>query len=337
MKALFLVAGAVFGGTATALAGPFSIVGGDSFDSLAQAVAAAPSGSTIDVTAGTYNDQSTAVPANDTLTIRSVGGLATFNAVSPLANTQGIIQSFGNLTVNGLQFENAEISDALGGNGAGIRYKSGSLTVENSVFSNNQEGILADPDPTGIISINHTEFAGNGNPTTGGLQHALYVGMIASLTVQNSNFTGTKGQGSNIQSLAANNIVKNNTMNDGTISDANYAVNIRTGGIATIAGNTIEKGPLTTNPIIIAYGADGPGALYSNNALTVTNNTFVSTDPNAVGIEIFSPADLTATLSPNTYGGTFAADIGGVLQQAVAGTSQAGAGDPLDPPQAAAR
>lgn len=311
MKAPFIAAGALFAGTTTAFATPFSIVGGGSFDTLAQAVAAAPSGSTIDVAAGTYSDQSADVPLGDTLTIQSVGGLATFNAVSPLANTQGIIRSFGNLTVNGLQFENAAISNDLGGNGAGIRYKSGSLTVLNSVFSNNQNGILADPDPAGTISIDHSQFVGNGNPTFTGLKHALYAGMIASLTVQNSNFTGTKGEGSNIQSQAANTTVTNNTMDDGTISDANYAVNIRNGGIALVTGNTIEAGPLTTNRTIIAYGADGPAALYANNSLTVTDNTFISTDPKAIAIQIFSPADLLATLTPNTYSGPFQAEIVG--------------------------
>jgi len=292
-------------------AGPFTVVGGGSFATLADAVAAASSGATINVAAGTYADQSATVAAGTALTIQSVGGLAIFNAISPLANTQGIIKTFGDLTVNGLQFENAHIDNSLGGNGAGIRYKSGSLTVLNSIFLNNQEGILGDADPTGTVLIDHSSFIGNGNPTGGGLEHAVYITQIADVTVQNSTFTGTKGAGSNIQSRAARTTVVDNVMDNGTISDSNYAVNIPNGGIAVVTGNTIDKGPQTTNHRIVAYGAAGLGALHDNNSLTVTGNVFTSTDPHAIGIQIFSPDDLVATLTPNLFNGTFDSEIVG--------------------------
>ena len=305
MKALFVSAAVLLSSTSAGLAGPFTVTGGGSFDTLAEAVAAAASGATINVAAGTYVDQSATVPTGEVLTIQSIGGLATFNAVSPLANTQGIIKTFGDLTVNGLQFENAHISDSLGGNGAGIRYKSGSLTVLNSIFLNNQEGILGDADPTGTVLIDHSSFVGNGNPTGGGLEHGIYVTKVAAVTVQNSTFTGTKGAGSDIQSRAARTTVVDNVMDDGTISAANYAVNIANGGIAFVTGNTIHKGPQTTNHRIIAYGAAGSGALYASNSLTVTGNVFTSTDPHALGIQIFSPDDLLATLTQNVFNGTF--------------------------------
>ena len=297
-------------GTSIASAEPFTVVGGGSYGSLADAVAGAPSGATIDVAAGTYVDQSASIPTGDILTIQSVGGTAVFDAVSRLANSQGIIKTFGDLTVRGLEFENAAITDALGGNGAGIRYKKGDLTVLNSVFLNNQEGILGDADPAGTIVIDHSTFAGNGNVTDlSGHEHAIYVTKINSLTVENSTITGTKGAGSDVQSRAAQTTVVNNVMDDGTTSRANYAVNLPNGGQALIEGNLIEKGPLTTNHRIVAYGAAGAGALYSENSLTVTGNTFTSTDPLAIGIDIFAPDSPTATLSSNVYNGTFQHEI----------------------------
>lgn len=325
-------------GTGASLAGPFTIVGGGSFDSLADAVAGATWGAVIDVAAGTYVDQSATVAAGVALTIQSVGGLAIFNAVSPLANTQGIIKTFGDLTVNGLRFENAHISDSLGGNGAGIRYKSGSLTVLNSIFLNNQEGILGDADPTGTVLIDHSSFIGNGNPNGGGLEHGVYVTKIADLTVTNSSFTGTTGGGSNIQSRAAHTTAIGNTMDNGTTTASNYAVNIPNGGIAVVTGNTIDKGPQTTNHRIIAYGAAGASQLYADNSLTVSGNVFTSTDLHAIGIQVFSPRDLLTTLTSNIFDGTFANEIAGTANPVppvvVAGDPPPpieGTGDPPSP------
>ncbi|HXR89359.1 MAG TPA: hypothetical protein VN750_03665 [Steroidobacteraceae bacterium] len=328
---LAVVTSCTAAGANIAFAGPFVIEGGGTYDSLAAAVAAAASGSVIDVVAGTYRDQSATIPRASVLTIQSVGGMAIFDAVSPLANTQGIIKTFGDLTVNGLEFTNAAISNALGGNGAGIRYKRGNLTVLNSVFRNNQEGILGDADPDGTVLIDHSTFIGNGNPTDPqGLEHAIYVTRINSLTVQNSTITGTTGAGSNIQSRAAHTSVLDNVMDDGTVSQANYAINVPNGGEVLIAGNAIEKGSRTTNHRIVAYGAAGAGRLYSNNSLTVAGNTFTSTDPHAIGVEIFSPDGLTATMTSNSYNGSFRHEIVGLSEGDAPGTSPVGgAPDPV--------
>ena len=74
------------------------------------------------------------------------GKRATLKATENLPNEKGIILTTASLTVNGLDFTGAKISDALGGNGAGIRDQNSgpaaSLVVQNSTFTGNQEGIL---------------------------------------------------------------------------------------------------------------------------------------------------------------------------------------------------
>jgi hypothetical protein len=108
----------------------------------------------INVAPGTYlNDFATVTRP---MTIRSdpafPGQRAILKATTPLPNEKGIILTFASLHVRGLVFEGARIDNSLGGNGAGIRDQqsgpSARLVVEDSIFRNNQEGILQGDDWT---------------------------------------------------------------------------------------------------------------------------------------------------------------------------------------------
>jgi hypothetical protein len=61
--------------------------------------------------------------------------------------------------IDGFAFTGAVVPD---GNGAGIRYEGGSLTITNSHFHGNQNGILGAADPNGTITISQSEFDHNG-------------------------------------------------------------------------------------------------------------------------------------------------------------------------------
>ena len=63
------------------------------------------------------------------------------------------------MEIDGFAFTGATVPD---GNGAGIRYEGGSLTVTNSHFYGNQNGILGAADPAGVIAISTSEFDHNG-------------------------------------------------------------------------------------------------------------------------------------------------------------------------------
>ena len=170
------------------------------------------------------------------------------------------------------------------GNGAAIRYEGGRLTLNNDYFHNNQEGLLAASDPNGVITINHSEFAFNGDGS--GFTHNLYVNNLAQLIITNSYFHDA-AEGHEIKSRAQNTTITNDRIfdNNGT---ASYSIDLPNGGNATIQNNIIEQGPNSDNPFIIAYGEEGksnPGTgvsiadntivndLASNNAAVVLNRT----------------------------------------------------------------
>ncbi len=254
---------------------------GQTYGTIAEAVAAASAGDTIDVHAGTYTNQSAII--NVPLTIQGIGGMPVFTATANIPNGKGFLVINASTTIGYIEFRNAQVAD---GNGAGIRYQAGNLTVVDSSFIGNQDGILATPTVkgTGSLFVINSVFQNNGvaSGSESGFDHALYATQLASVTVENSNFQGTL-VGHDIKSRAANTIVTNNTLDDGVTGTTSYAIDIPNGGIATITGNTITQGPGTQNHRMIAYAAEG--LIYTDNALEVRGNTFLNSLPfGAVGV-----------------------------------------------------
>ena len=93
-------------------------VGAVSYNTLAEAVAAANDGATISVNRGVYRRQ-TAVIARNNLRIVGDGGMAHFDAQGENAQNKGTLVIRGaNVTIENLEFSSAWVSD---GNGAAIR------------------------------------------------------------------------------------------------------------------------------------------------------------------------------------------------------------------------
>jgi hypothetical protein len=154
---------------------------GQTYATLAAAVAASRDGDVIAVQAGTYvNDFATI--SND-VTIVGIGGMANFVATVAPPNGEGILVTQGDVTIQNLSFAGAAVAD---GNGAGIRYEGGNLVIIDSYFHDNQDGLLANNAANGTIRIVGSEFASNGSGD--GFTHNLYVGNIGSLVIDNSYF-----------------------------------------------------------------------------------------------------------------------------------------------------
>lgn len=279
---------------------------GSGFDytTLASAVAASQDGDVIQVQAGTYTDDFAAITTN--ITIEGVGGMVNLvAATTPLQEKAILIIGAGgttgpDVTLDNISFSGAAISNADGGNGAGIRYQSGNLTLNNCYFFNNQDGMLADADPTGTITINNSEFAGNGNanPPSSGIEHNLYVGAIQQLTIDNSYFTDPI-VGHDIKSRAANTTIENSRIDDPNGSGS-YEIDLPNGGNAVIENNVIEKGAGAGNETFIAFGEEG--GLYASSSLTVTGNTTIN-DYGAGASLVTNYTTAAATVSGNTaYG-----------------------------------
>jgi hypothetical protein len=232
-------------------------------------------------------------------------------ATQPPPNLQGILTigtpggTGPDVTLDNIAFSGAAISNSDGGNGAGVRYKSGNLTLNHTYFHDNQEGILADADPNGIITINDSEFANNGNPNPPpGVEHNLYVGAIQQLTIENSYFYNPI-VGHNIKSRAANTTIENSRIDDPN-GTGSYEIDLPNGGAAVIRNNVIEKGANAQNPNFIAYGEEG--LTYTNNSLSVTGNTVLN-DHGGSATFVANSTNTPVTVTGNTLYGLTAGQV----------------------------
>ena len=276
---------------------------GKAYTTIGAAVAAAQAGDTIMINAGTYTAQDLALTKN--LTIESAGNGAVVVTDSGYV-TKGlfIAGTSGNtpdITIEGLTFKAAKATAGNGGNGAGIRYQNGNLTLINDTFMNNQEGILATPftADTGTIIVQGSTF--NHNGAANGQEHNIYIGHIADFSI-NDSLVENAVVGHEIKTRAFNSEITNNVIMDGPTGTSSYAIDVPNGGNAIIQGNTIEQGPKSENPWTIAYGEEGalqPGSL------TVAGNVILNDLSGGDGI--WNDTSISAMITGNeTYGLTSA-------------------------------
>jgi hypothetical protein len=167
---------------------------------------------------------------------------------------KGIFVTRGNgITIRNITFMSAQVP---GHNGAGIRVEGDNLTVEDSRFIGNENGILAGGNDASAIVIKNSVFRGNGN-CIAACAHGIYIGRIALLRVENCTFQ-EQHVGHHIKSRAARTEIVNNSVQDGPNGSASYLVDLPNGGSALISGNLFEKGPRSSNKrTAIAIGAEG--------------------------------------------------------------------------------
>src|ERR1700676_1154015 len=219
---------------------------GGEYSTLSAAISASHDGDVIQVAAGTYvNDFAT---INTKITIEGIGGMVHLVATVPPPNGKAILAINANATIDNLEFSGTTVVD---GNGAGIRYESGNLVLNDCFFHNNQDGLLAADNPSGSITINNSEFANNGSGD--GFTHNLYVGVIGTLTVNGSYFHDVNA-GHEIKSRALNNFIENSRIADGPNGTGSYEIDLPNGGNATVQNNVIEKGPNAGNSDFISFG-----------------------------------------------------------------------------------
>jgi hypothetical protein len=237
------------------------------YKTIQAAVNAASSGDIINVQSGTYG---CANISKSGLTIQGVGTTQPVISGGVCSSKGLFVVSGSNTTVSNLSFKNATDAD---GNGAGIRMQGTNLTVLNSKFTNNQDGILSDYNVNSAVTVKNSTFDHNGTCAgSGGCAHAIYAGHVGTLDVENSTFTNTQA-GHAIKSRANNTVVMNNNIQDGTSGTSAYLIDVPNGGKVTITGNTLEKGPNSTNSTTaIAMGEEG--ATNPAGAMLIANNTF---------------------------------------------------------------
>lgn len=202
------------------------------FFSIQKAVNAASSGDTIRLIDGTYRECAIIPSGKNGLKILGSNGTYVRDVI---CNGHGIFEvKSENVTI-----ENIECSGASNtSNGSCVWLVSGSITLRNVYFHDNEEGMITGNSVPGTILVENSRFERNG--FNSGLSHGVYVGEGAdNFIIRNSTFLSPKGSGVLIKSRA-----KRTTIEGSTIAALNgkggRIIDIANGGFLTIRNNVIE-------------------------------------------------------------------------------------------------
>ena len=270
---------------------------GQQFATVKAAVAASHDGDTLYVQAGTYLDDFSVI--NTKISIIGVGGMVHFVADEAIPNGKAFLVTNTDVTLDHLEFSGAHVSDD---NGSGVRYQGGNLTITNSYFHDNQEGLLAGGEhPGGAINIQSSEFSHNG--MSNGLSHNIYVGEVDNFTISGS-YLHDAEVGNELKSRAATTVVVNNRIADDN-STASYSIDLPNNGDATIKNNIIQQGPNTENPAIIEYGAgiNKGFALWPDSSLSIEGNTIINQLDKVSALGLKNYSSITANIADNAIYG----------------------------------
>jgi hypothetical protein len=159
------------------------------------------------------------------------------------------------------------------GNGAGIRFERGTLTLEHCRLLDNEMGLLSAPGPAMQLVVRHCVFGDAPRHAGPMLRHLLYVGRIASCVVMNSRFfNGWRGH--LIKTRAAVNRILWNDLLDGADGAAAYELEFPEGGDNFVMGNRLEQSARTMNPAMLSMGAEARGQ--HGGRLVLLDNHFVN-------------------------------------------------------------
>jgi len=252
-------------------------------------------GDVVEIEPGVYAGDA-AVWTQNALTIRAVGGRAHLRADGAQVEGKAIwvIKGAGT-TIDGIEFSGAKVPHR---NGAGIRLEGPGLTVRNSYFHDNENGILTGRHLESDIIVEHSEFARNG--AGDGQSHNLYVGTVRSFTLRYS-YSHRAIVGHNVKSRAIKNYILYNRIADEQDGRASYAIDLPDGGLSFVLGNLIQQGPENDNRTVVAYGAEGYKHLL--NELYFVSNTVVNDDPNGARFVLIRPGADAVRLINNLFAG----------------------------------
>jgi hypothetical protein len=191
-------------------------------------------------------------------------------------------------------------------NGAGIRAEGRNLTIENSRFIGNEDGILTADSPDSTLRVSGSEFRDNGS-CAAACAHGIYAGHIRALRVEGSRFVGTR-EGHHIKSRAMETAILDKVIEDGPNGTSSYLIDIPNGGATLIVANRMEKGRGSENPdAAISIGAEG--SRNPTQSLVVRDNRFTNDEPGpTVFVRNLTAAD--ARLSGNAFAGPVQALLG---------------------------
>ncbi len=257
--------------------------------SLGDALRRAVDGDTIELAAGDYRGE-VGVITQRRLTLRGVGARAVLHADGRHAEGKAImVVRGGEVLIENIEFRGSRVPD---GNGAGIRFERGRLTVLRCAFFDNQNGILTANFGDSELVVQDSEFGQA--PAAHRLPHLLYVGSIGRFTLSGSRFSGG-AQGHLVKSRARVSELRNNRLVDGPGGQAAYELEFPNGGMVTAVGNVMGQSATSSNPVLVSYGVEGYSA--GPHSLVFSDNTLINDGSrNAIFVRV-RPASPPVTLN----------------------------------------
>ena len=220
----------------------------------------------IEIEAGTYVGD-VALWTQNGLLLRGVNGRPHLDSQGHVAQEQGIWVFRGNdIAVENIEFSGARSRDR---NSSGIRFLGRNLTVRDSFFHDNEDGVLTWNAPDGDILIERSVFAHNG--AGDGQSHNIYIGKIRTFTLRFSH-SHDSVSGHEVKSRARINRIEYNRLTDEDDGNSSYLIDLPEGGYAYVVGNVLEKGARAENPNAIAFASENREV--QGGGLWVINNTF---------------------------------------------------------------
>lgn len=243
---------------------------------IADAARLAQDGDTVSIQPGTYHGD-VALWTQNRLTIRGLGAGAVLDAAGQSIEGKAIwVIRGGDIRIDNITFRGARVPHL---NGAGIRFEHVRLSITNSRFIDNENGILTSNDPSARLHVENCQFD-QAPRHPGALHHLLYVGQIYRFTLRGSRLQG--GYNAHlVKTRARSNHIEYNWIVDGPDGEASYELEFPEGGLATVIGNTIGQSANTSNTTLISYGAEDYRS--DDNRLLLSHNTLVN-ERNAGGI-----------------------------------------------------
>lgn len=217
--------------------------------------------------------------------------------------------------------------------GAIINWDQGSLTISNSIISNNNGywagGGIHFQSNEGTLTMNNVIVSENTALSYGGgisFEQGNAPATLTNVTISNNNATDTGARGAGVYSNGTMTII-NSALHDNTT--INFG-----GGIYSLSGTlTINSSTLANNS-----GPNGGGGIFmSNGTLIITNSTFLGNTTTNEGGGL-SKQQGTATITNSTFSGNSATINGGsiasyagttTLKNTIVANSTAGAGECL--------
>jgi hypothetical protein len=225
----------------------------------------AQDGDIVEIDAGRYPGD-VALWTQDGLRLRGVGGRAVLDSGGATALEQGIWVLRGDdVTVENVEFSGAR---APARNGSGIRFTGRNLTIRNSVFRDNEAGLLTWNAPDGDVVVEHSVFSRNGYGD--GQSHNIYIGRVRSFTLRYSHSHDAR-VGHAVKSRAALNRILYNRLTDEEDGNSSYLIDLPVGGDGYVIGNQLLKGARAENPNAISYASERPDI--ETGRLWVVNNS----------------------------------------------------------------